>query len=45
LAVQLIDRHHLDPAKCMLVGRPAADKTLAQRMGFVYASEDEMFGD
>jgi len=43
LGVVLIERHRLDPARCVYVGRDAADQAFARALGFTYRSEDEMF--
>jgi histidinol phosphatase-like enzyme len=43
LAVQLVDEHQLDPARCTMVGKSAPDKTLATRMGFAYVDHDTFF--
>jgi aryl-alcohol dehydrogenase-like predicted oxidoreductase len=44
LAVQLIDHHRIDPARCTMIGRSAPDKTLGTRMGFDYVDHETYFG-
>jgi hypothetical protein len=44
LAVELVDRYGLDPARCTYVGTGAADQGLARRLGFVYRDAREYFG-
>jgi aryl-alcohol dehydrogenase-like predicted oxidoreductase len=43
LGVVLIERHRLDPARCIYVGRDAADQAFARVLGFTYRSADEVF--
>ncbi len=43
LAALLVERHGLDPARCLLVGADAADLALARRMGFAFRSADRFF--
>ncbi|MEZ4439120.1 MAG: aldo/keto reductase [Polyangiaceae bacterium] len=43
LAVQLVDEHDIDPTRCTFLGRSAADRTLAERMGFRFV--DATTGD
>jgi histidinol phosphatase-like enzyme len=44
LAVVLIERHRLDPARCLYVGKDASDEAFARAAGFTYRHADEMFG-
>jgi len=44
LGVLLIERHGLDPARCVYVGRDASDRAFARTMGFGYRRPDEVFG-
>jgi len=43
LAVLLIEKHKLDPAKCIYVGDQTTDRTFAQRIGFQYIDQVEYF--
>jgi aryl-alcohol dehydrogenase-like predicted oxidoreductase/predicted kinase len=43
LAVGFVVRHGLDPAQTLFVGKAAADKTLAERMGFAYLDHEAFF--
>jgi len=36
LGVVLIERHHLDPSRCLYVGREARDRAFARALGFPY---------
>jgi aryl-alcohol dehydrogenase-like predicted oxidoreductase/histidinol phosphatase-like enzyme/predicted kinase len=36
LGVVLIERHRLDPARCVYVGHDASDRTFARALGFTY---------
>ena len=38
----LIERHRLDPARCVYVGRDASDEAFARTMGFTYRDPDEV---
>jgi len=38
LGVLLIHRHQLDPAQCVYIGRGAADRGFARKLGFAYRS-------
>jgi histidinol phosphatase-like enzyme len=40
LAVALVERHRLDPASCLYVGRDASDQALARAAGFTFAHVD-----
>jgi histidinol phosphatase-like enzyme len=40
LAVVLVERHRLDPASCLYVGRDASDQALARAAGFRFAHAD-----
>jgi histidinol phosphatase-like enzyme len=44
LGVELIERHRLDPARCVYVGRDAADEAFARALGFTYRPAAEVFG-
>ncbi|MCM2255450.1 MAG: AAA family ATPase [Vicinamibacteria bacterium] len=44
LGALLVERHGLDPARCLLVGADAADLAFARRMGFAFKSADRFFG-
>lgn len=44
LAVELLDAHRVDPARCTMVGRSAPDKTLGERMSLTYADHEAFFG-
>lgn len=44
LGALLVERHGLDPARCLLVGAGTADLALARRMGFAFRSADRFFG-
>jgi histidinol phosphatase-like enzyme len=43
LAVVLIERHRLDPGRCVYVGRDASDEAFARTVGFTYRHRDELF--
>jgi aryl-alcohol dehydrogenase-like predicted oxidoreductase/histidinol phosphatase-like enzyme/predicted kinase len=43
LAVVLIERHRLDPARCLYVGRDATDEAFAHTAGFAYRHADDVF--
>jgi aryl-alcohol dehydrogenase-like predicted oxidoreductase/histidinol phosphatase-like enzyme/predicted kinase len=43
LAVVLIERHRLDPARCVYVGHDATDEAFARTAGFTYRHRDELF--
>jgi histidinol phosphatase-like enzyme len=43
LGVVLIERHRLDPARCIYVGRDAMDRAFARALGFTYRPSDEVF--
>jgi len=36
LAVVLVERHRLDPARCVYLGHDASDRTFARALGFAY---------
>jgi histidinol phosphatase-like enzyme len=42
LGVVLVERHRLDPARCVYVGRDASDRALARILGFVFRDIDEL---
>jgi aryl-alcohol dehydrogenase-like predicted oxidoreductase/histidinol phosphatase-like enzyme len=44
LGVVLIERHRLDPARCVYVGRDASDESFARALGLTYRRRDEVFG-
>jgi histidinol phosphatase-like enzyme/predicted kinase len=44
LAVAFIERHRLDPARCIYVGAGAQDPGFAARLGFQYRPAQEFFG-
>ena len=44
LAVVLIERYRLDPARCVYVGQDAVDEAFARTAGFVYRHRDEVLG-
>jgi len=44
LGVVLIERHRLDPARCVYVGRDPTDRAFARTLGFTYRDADEAFG-
>jgi histidinol phosphatase-like enzyme/predicted kinase len=44
LGVVLVERHRLDPARCVYVGREASDQAFARTMAFTYRHRDEVFG-
>jgi histidinol phosphatase-like enzyme len=37
LGVVLVERHRLDPARCLYVGRDASDRTFARALGMMYS--------
>jgi aryl-alcohol dehydrogenase-like predicted oxidoreductase len=43
LGVVLIERHRLDPARCVCVGRDDADQAFARALGFIYRPAREVF--
>ena len=43
LGVLLIDRHRLDPARCVYVGREASDLAFARALGFEYRIAAQVF--
>ena len=43
LGVVLIERHRLDPARCIYVGRDAMDRAFARTLGFAYRQSEEVF--
>jgi aryl-alcohol dehydrogenase-like predicted oxidoreductase/predicted kinase len=44
LGLVLIERHRLDPERCLYVGHHATDRAFAQRLGFAYRDASEVFG-
>jgi aryl-alcohol dehydrogenase-like predicted oxidoreductase/predicted kinase/histidinol phosphatase-like enzyme len=45
LGALLVERHRLDPARCVYVGESANDRAFARRLGFRYLPQDEFFAD
>ena len=43
LGVLLLERHCLDPARCVYVGHDASDEAFARAVGFTYRDRDELF--
>jgi len=43
LGVLLVERHRLDPVRCVYVGQDASDEAFARTMGFIYRHRDEHF--
>jgi aryl-alcohol dehydrogenase-like predicted oxidoreductase/predicted kinase len=43
LGVVLIERHHLDPSRCLYVGSGPQDPGFARRLGFGYANASDLF--
>jgi aryl-alcohol dehydrogenase-like predicted oxidoreductase/histidinol phosphatase-like enzyme/predicted kinase len=44
LGVALIERHRLDPARCVYVGRDPMDRAFARTLGFTFRDAAEVFG-
>ena len=44
LALVLIERHRLDPAACVYLGREPSDQAFARAAGFAFRHADEDFG-
>lgn len=44
LGVVLIQRHRLDPERCVYVGHDASDAALARRLGFTFRAAAAIFG-
>jgi len=44
LGVVFIERHHLDPARCLYVGNGPQDPGFARKLGFEYREADQFFG-
>ena len=42
LGVLLIERHRLDPARCVYVGRDAGDQAFARALGFTFRPRDDL---
>jgi len=42
LGVVLIERHRLDPSRCVYVGRDASDEAFARALGFTYRRRDDL---
>jgi hypothetical protein len=38
----LIERHRLDPARCVYVGRDGVDQSFSRALGFAYRSASEI---
>ena len=45
LAVLLIEKHKLDPRKCIFVGDMTSDRTFARRAGFQYKTANDFFAE
>jgi len=45
LGVVLMERHHLDPSRCLYVGTDASDRGLARRLGIEFREAGQFFGD
>jgi aryl-alcohol dehydrogenase-like predicted oxidoreductase/histidinol phosphatase-like enzyme/predicted kinase len=45
LGVLFVQRHRLDPARCIYVGSGPQDPGFARRLGFIYREAAEFFGD
>ena len=43
LAISFVERHRLDPARCVYVGAGAQDPGFAARLGFQFRRADELF--
>ena len=43
LGVELVERHRLDPARCVYVGRDPSDRAFARVLGFEFRHADEVF--
>jgi histidinol phosphatase-like enzyme len=43
LAVLLVERHRLDPGRCLYVGEGGAERRFARRLGFRYREAAEFF--
>jgi len=44
LGVVLVERHRLDPARCVYVGRDPTDRAFARTLGFTYREAAAVFG-
>jgi len=44
LGVLLVERHRLDPSRCVYVGHDASDEAFARTMGFTYRDREDVFG-
>jgi histidinol phosphatase-like enzyme len=44
LGVALIERHRLDPARCVYVGRDATDRAFARALGFAFQDAADTLG-
>jgi aryl-alcohol dehydrogenase-like predicted oxidoreductase/histidinol phosphatase-like enzyme len=44
MGVVLVERHRLDPARCVYVGRDASDRAFARTLGFAFQEATEVFG-
>jgi aryl-alcohol dehydrogenase-like predicted oxidoreductase/predicted kinase/histidinol phosphatase-like enzyme len=44
LGVLLVERHGIDPARSVYVGRESADRTFARVLGFTYREAGDIFG-
>jgi HAD superfamily hydrolase (TIGR01662 family) len=45
MGVELIVKHRLDPRRCIYVGDRGTDKSFAERCGFQFIDQSELFGD
>ena len=43
LGVVLIERHRLDPARCVSIGRDSSDRAFARALGFTYRDAADVF--
>jgi histidinol phosphatase-like enzyme len=43
LGAWLVERHRLDPSRCLYVGSGTADKTFARRLAFTYRDAEDFF--
>jgi histidinol phosphatase-like enzyme len=43
LGLELVERHRLDPARCVYVGREPGDRAFARVLGFAFRHADEVF--
>jgi hypothetical protein len=43
LGVELVLRHRLEAVRCLYVGSGSLDRTFAERLGFAYRDQAELF--